>query len=402
MNASLCIVGGCGHIGLPLGIAFALAGAQVDLLDADENRVRKVAGGILPFWEEGAQSALAAALATGRLHATTAPEVLARAATVVVTIATSVDDFLEPGPGSFAGTMEQILAQMHDGQLLIVRSTLPPGTTQQVVVQAAGQGLDIDVAYCPERAAQGQVLDELHRLPQIVGGATAQAGNRAATLFEGLGVKVIHLLPLEAELAKLFTNAFRYIHFGIANQFDQVARHYSVEYRRICEAMTTDYPRLAALARPGLVGGPCLLKDTMHLDALGAVDFHFGEAAMEVNEGYVASLLDTVKARLSLAGRTAAILGMAFKGNCDDTRNSPAYCLLYLLQRECRRVLCTDPYIQDPSFVSLEKALAEADILFLGACHDAYREIRTARPIVDVFHFLKPAYTASPEARRAA
>ena len=215
-------------------------------------------------------------------------------------------------------------------------------------------------------------------------------------------MKVIPLSPLEAELAKLFTNAYRYIHFAVANQFDALARHFGVEGRRVREAMTTDYPRLAGFPRPGLVGGPCLFKDTSHLAALCPAEFPLGLAAMQVNEGFSNALVAAVQERVGLAGRTAAILGMAFKGDCDDARSSPAYRLREILSRECRRVLCTDPYLQDPGFVSLEEALAEADVLFLGACHDAYREIRTAKPLVDVFHFLDDGAAPHTGRRRAA
>jgi UDP-N-acetyl-D-mannosaminuronic acid dehydrogenase len=242
----------------------------------------------------------------------------------------------------------------------------------------------------------------LTRLPQIVGGVTARAAERSAALFELLGIKVIMLPPVEAELSKLFANAYRYISFAIANQFFAISQRFGADFDRIRRAMTTDYPRMAGFPTAGFAGGPCLLKDTMQLAAFNHNAFVIGQAAMMVNEGLPCMLVESAKAQYDLSGATAAILGMAFKGNSDDARDSLAYKLRKILSLECRRVLCTDPYIRDPSFVSLETALGEAEIFFLGACHDEYQNLVIAKPVVDVFHFLRPAVKEDVGRRSAA
>lgn len=390
-RSKIAIVGGCGHVGLPLGIVFAQAGAPVTLVDVDEARVREVADGRMPFFDAGADEALSAALHSGRLVVTTATEAIGTHEVVVVTIGTPVDEFLDPSVRAFDRVLDEVLGRMHDGQLLILRSTVFPGVTDRLARRVAERGLWIDVAHCPERIAQGRALEELVKLPQIVGGVTPEATIRAAGLFELLGVRVITLPPIEAELAKLFCNAYRYINFAISNQFYMLAEHLGADFHRIHAVATADYPRMAGFAKAGFAGGPCLLKDTLQLAAFNHRSFALGQAAMTVNEGLPFALVEAVKAQHPLVGATAAILGMAFKGNSDDPRASLAYKLRKVLTLECRRVLCTDPYVQDPSFVSLEAALAEADILFVGACHDPYRDLVTDKPVVDVFDFVRPS-----------
>jgi len=391
MNSSVCIVGGCGHVGLPLGIALARAGTRACLYDIDEARVREVRGGHVGYRERGADAALTEALATGRLEVTASPGAIGAGDVVVVTIGTPVDEFLDPRVRSFDLALDDILANMRAGQLLLLRSTVFPGVTDRLARRMEERGLDVDVAYCPERVAQGYALEELCHFPQIVGGATARAVRRAGDLFGLLGVAIIELSPIEAELAKLFTNAFRYINFAISNQFYLIAQNFGADFHRIYAAVTRDYPRMAGFAPAGFVGGPCLLKDTMQLGAFNHNTFGIGQAAMTVNEGLPRAMVDAVKGRRDLRGDTAAILGMAFKGGSDDPRASLSYKLRKVLTLECRRVICTDPHIQDPEFVPLERAIEEADIVFLGACHEEYRDLVIRKPVVDVFNFLKRA-----------
>jgi UDP-N-acetyl-D-mannosaminuronic acid dehydrogenase len=403
MRQSVCIVGGCGHIGLPLGIALASGGARVTLLDTSEARVRSVAAGRMPFLERGADDALADTLADGSLSVTMDPDAVGASESVVVTIGTPVDEFLSPQIRTFDRSMDDILDRMHDGQLLILRSTVFPGVTDRLDRRCRERGLRIDVAHCPERIAQGFALEETGSLPQIIGGATPKATRRASALFGTLGPKLIELPPVEAELCKLFCNTYRYINFSIANQFYLIADKFGADFARVRSAMTTDYPRMSGFPGAGFAGGPCLLKDTMQLAAFNHNDFVLGQAAMMINEGLPSFLVESAKRRYDLSTATVAILGMAFKGNNDDPRDSLAYKLRKVLTFEAAKVLCTDPYIQDPSFVSLEAALDEADVVFLGACHAEYGGLSIRKPVVDVFNFLKkPAEEGADSNRTAA
>jgi UDP-N-acetyl-D-mannosaminuronic acid dehydrogenase len=402
MSEPVCIVGGCGHVGLPLGIALAQSGVEVTLVDVDESRVEAVAAGRMPFLERGADEVLPGVLASGHLRVTTSPDAIHESEIVVVTIGTPVDEFMDPGVLSFDRAIDRVLDRMRDGQLLVLRSTVFPGVTDRLSRRVAERGFRIDVAHCPERIAQGFALEELTRLPQIIGGVTEGAAARSAALFGRLGIKIIKLPPIEAELSKLFANAYRYLSFAISNQFYVISERFGADFDRTWRAMTTDYPRMANFPRAGFAGGPCLLKDTMQLAAFNHNAFVIGQAAMMVNEGLPSVLVESAKARYDLPNATAAILGMAFKGNSDDSRDSLAYKLRKLLTLECRRVLCTDPFIRDASFVTLKTALEEADIIFLGACHNEYRNLIIDKPVVDVFRFLRPPSQDGSERRSAA
>jgi UDP-N-acetyl-D-mannosaminuronic acid dehydrogenase len=385
LAGSLAIVGGCGHVGLPLALAFARKGLRVDLLDTCAERVAQVNAGRMPFHEDDADALLAESLRQGLLRATTDPAVLEQASAVIVTIGTPVDEYLDPSVGEFDRAMTELLRQARPGQLLVLRSTVFPGMTDRLARQLERMGrADVDLAYCPERIVQGQSLVELERLPQLVAGATQRAADRAAVLFGLICPKVLFLRPVEAELAKLFCNAWRYINFAIANQFYVMAQHFEADFHKIYHALREDYPRMQSLARPGLAAGPCLLKDTMQLGAFNHGSFVLGQAAMMVNEGLPYLLVQDIKRAYPLADMTVGILGMAFKPNSDDPRSSLSYKLRKVLLLECRRVLCADPYVPDPELTPLAEVLDQADLLIVGTPHDCYRGLTCRQPLIDI------------------
>lgn len=384
----IAVVGGGGHVGLPFGLLLADFGHAVTLIDTDAARVEEIRAGRMPFFERGADEMLRRTLDSGRLQARTDLNALPEQDVVIVTIGTPVDEYLDPSILQFDRVMEAVLARMRAGQLLIIRSTVFPGVTARLGRTIAERELEIDLAYCPERIAQGYALEELTKLPQLVAGSTPAATRRAREFFAGLGARVIQLSTVEAELAKLFTNSYRYINFAISNQFYMIAERFGADFQRIYSAVTADYPRMTGFAPAGFAGGPCLLKDTMQLASFNHNLFALGQTAMMVNEGLPSFLVEQLKKARDLTRDTVGILGMAFKGNCDDPRSSLAYKLRKILTMECRRVLCTDPHIAHPDFVPLQTVLDEADVLIVAACHREYRDLRTAKPVVDVFGFL--------------
>jgi UDP-N-acetyl-D-mannosaminuronic acid dehydrogenase len=248
---------------------------------------------------------------------------------------------------------------------------------------------DVDLAYCPERIVQGKSLIELEQLPQLVGGTSERAAERAAELFSLICPKVIFLKPVEAELAKLFCNAWRYLNFAISNQFFVIAQQFEADFHRIHTALRDDYPRMQSLARPGFAAGPCLLKDTMQLGAFNHGSFVLGQAAMMINEGLPYLLVQDVKRAYPLADMTVGILGMAFKPNSDDPRSSLSYKLRKVLLVECKKVLCTDPYVDDKDLTPLAEVLDQANLLIVATPHDCYKGLQAKQPIVDITQTIK-------------
>ena len=381
------VVGGCGHVGLPLAIAFADRGLRVGIYDVNEAAVKQVGSGELPFQEQGAGEVLQRVLDSGRLTVGTDASVIADADAVVVVIGTPVDEHLNPDPHVVAETLGESIQHFGHGQLLVLRSTVYPGVTRGVERLFASHDLTVDVAFCPERIAEGKAMEELFTLPQIVAGRTQKVRDRAAALFSNLTDTIVELEPEEAELAKLFTNTWRYIKFAAANQFYVMANDHGLDFDRIRTALAHDYPRAADMPGAGFAAGPCLFKDTMQLAAFTDNSFVLGHAAMLVNEGLPLYLVTHLEKKHDLAGLKVGILGMAFKGESDDIRSSLSYKLKRILEFRAREVLCTDPYVSvDSSLVSLDRVLDECDLLILGAPHAAYRDLETSLPVVDVWN----------------
>jgi UDP-N-acetyl-D-mannosaminuronic acid dehydrogenase len=247
-------------------------------------------------------------------------------------------------------------------------------------------GKDVDVAFCPERIAEGKAMTELFELPQIVAARTERAMERSAKLFRSLTAQVVPLVPEEAELAKLFTNTWRYIRFAIANQLFMIANDYGLDFERIRGAMAHDYPRAADLPGAGFAAGPCLLKDTMQLAAFNNNNFTLGHAAMMVNEGLPLYVVHRLEQRYDLPAMTVGILGMGFKAGSDDPRDSLSYKLKRILRFKARDVLTTDPHVTtDSDLVPLDEVLERADLLVIGTPHRTYADLQPRQPVVDIW-----------------
>lgn len=383
----IVIVGGCGHVGLPLGLAFAKSGARVFLLDIDQRKIDEINSGKMPFMEDGADELLRE-LAGKSIVATKDESCLNDANTVVTVVGTPVDRHLNPNVNEIYASIDQVLSRMPEDALLILRSTVYPGVSKLVYERIRSKGKKIHLAFCPERIAEGKALAELSALPQIVSAFEPVAAQRAKELFLRLTPTVIELQPLEAELGKLFTNSWRYLNFAISNQFYTLAESYGLDFYRIYDAVTRDYPRMRSFARPGFAAGPCLLKDTLQLAAFAKNNFFLGHAAMLVNEGLPNFLVEHLRP-MGLSDKSVAILGMAFKGDSDDTRESLSCKLRNLLRVEAKEVLCTYPYVKEPYLVPLETAVQHADIVILGAPHSIYKELQVpkGKTVVDIWNF---------------
>lgn len=384
-RVDVAVVGGCGHVGLPLGLAFASRGLKTVVFDINRASVAKVSSGEMPFDEPGTREVLRHVLDQGAFTATSEPEVLLGAGAVVVVIGTPIDKHLNPEALDVPREVARLSQHLVDGQLLVLRSTLYPGVTAMVERQFAEQGRRIDVAFCPERIAEGKAMVELFSLPQLVSGRTPEARTRAADLFRHLTPEIVELGPEEAELAKLFTNTWRYIKFATANQLFMIANDFGLDYAKIRDALVYEYPRAQDLPLAGLAAGPCLLKDTMQLAAFNNNQFTLGHSAMLINEGLPLYAVGRLQERFDLPHLTVGILGMAFKAESDDIRSSLSYRLKRILAFKARRVLCTDPYVtNDPDLTPLDEVLLQSDLLVIGAPHDLYRGIETDLPVIDL------------------
>ena len=391
MNQSVDVVvmGGGGHVGLPLGIALARSGLGTVLFDIDELTLATVRSGTMPFMEPGAEALLQQVLAEGLLDGTSDPTVMSEAEVVIVVIGTPIDEHLNPDPWAVREAIDEIANHLRDGQLLVLRSTVFPGSTRLIEEMLEDRGMKLDVVFCPERIAEGKAMTELYELPQIVSGRSPEAAARAEKLFRRLTDKIVHLTPEEAELAKLFTNTWRYIKFATANQLFMIANNYGLDYERIRRGLVEGYERAQDLPSAGFAAGPCLFKDTMQLAAFNDNNFTLGHAAMTVNEGLPLYLVSRIERDTDLRNSTVGILGMAFKGESDDVRSSLSYKLKRILRYRAKRVLTTDPFVTvDPDLMPLEQVLVEADLLVIGAPHSIYADLDPEQPVIDIWNLL--------------
>jgi len=366
------IIGGFGHVGLPLGITLADAGFTVGLYDIDASKCRVIEAGKMPFTEYGAEPILKRVIGD-TLFVSPDIDCVSRARVIIITIGTPIDEYLSPRTAPLFVLADSLLPHLSADQCVVLRSTVYPGTSRRLQAHFTQKGSPAHLAYCPERIVQGHAIEELRKLPQIVSGFSEKALQMSRELFTSLGVEIIETEPEEAEMVKLFLNAWRYIQFAASNQFFVVAKERGLDYSRILHAMKHHYDRARDLPGPGFAAGPCLLKDTMQLAAANRNQFLLGHAAMMINEGLPAFLLHSLQAEgVVLAGKTVGILGMAFKANIDDARESLSYKLRKLLAFHGAQVLCSDEFIRDPAFVSKED-LTRADLVIVGVPHDAYR-----------------------------
>lgn len=372
---------GIGRVGLPFALSFANAGVTVHGVDRNSDHVETVNSGTLPFLEEGAGPLLKDSLAAGTFQATIdTQEAVSQADVVVLTVGTPLNSDLRADTSQLKSALSEIGPVIKPGTLVIARSTFSPGTTERIVIPTLERisgltlGEDIFVAFCPERIAEGKAVEELRALPEIIGGVDGASFEMAAAVFGLLGrSKLLHRTdPLSAELAKLFTNVYRYVNFALANEYALIAEHYERDAHHIIRTLREGYGR-APIPLPGPAGGPCLSKDGYFLiEELTFPDFVL--TAWKLNDSVPAHLVQRLRSRLKESGQTLnntkiAVLGQAFKADIDDDRLSPSLRVIDQLERLGADVWVHDPYLSD---VHLDDALRGAQGVILATNHGMY------------------------------
>jgi len=385
----ITVIGGCGHVGLPLSVMFASRGRKVCALDINKNVLNLVNEGKIPFVDEDLDKYLKKAISEGCFLASDDPDFIKKSGVIIIIIGTPVDEHLNPKVYELKNVLEKYLNYFKDGQLIVLRSTLYPGTSKIINDFFKTKKLSVDVAFCPERIAQGFSVKELVELPQIVSSFTPSGLERTKQLFSALTDDIVVLDPIEAELAKLFTNTWRYINFAIANQFYMVANDLGLDFYKIHNAMTYNYPRTKGFPKAGFAAGPCLFKDTMQLASFSKNNFFLGHSAMLVNEGLPNYIVDRLKLKHDLSSTVIGILGMTFKADTDDIRESLSFKLKKLLELEVKNVYCSDFHLSSDNYFSEEELIDKCDIIILATPHKRYRSLDfKGKKVYDMWNFL--------------
>jgi UDP-N-acetyl-D-mannosaminuronic acid dehydrogenase len=407
------VVVGCGAIGLPLATAFATRGFEVLGVDTDPARLAALREGRVGAIDEGLGDALAAAVAAGRLTFADAPAASGRPRAFILAVPTPVDQ--RPVLGHVEAAAASVVRAARDGDLMLVRATVPVGTTRRLAAAAAACGRRLLVAACPDRSVAGQCFVEQFSVPHLIGGIDADATRAAAQLFARLGTTIAVSSPEVAEAAKLFANVQRDVTFALANQLALAAEQLDLDFGEIARAASDGYPRFS-LARPGPVGGPCLTKDTALLaHSLAAGSLSVPVAARALNESLLDHVAEAVARHVDGAARPViAVLGLAFKGDpaTADRRGSFGIALARrlqadLAQAQLRQFEPTDGHDLDRQ--DLDRIVAGADVVVIANDHPRIsaldpaalaRSLRAGALIYDACCALAPVAGALPNAVR--
>jgi UDP-N-acetyl-D-mannosaminuronic acid dehydrogenase len=366
---------GLGRVGLPLALCFADRGLRVLGVDRDAERLRAVQAARMPFAETGAQELLERVAASGRLTVSDSVPDAARARHIVITLGTPSFSHIEIDMREIRAALDDLLAVLRPGHALILRSTIAPGTTDFVAgYLAKRRGLDVGgevfVAHAPERIAAGRFLEEIGTLPCIVGGVGERSGEEVARLFEVFGAPIVQTTPVQAELAKIWTNILRYTQFALPNLLMMDCEQHGANVFAVIDLVNRDYPR-GGIAPPGLTAGSCLRKDFAFSEERSAAPGML-LAVSRVNESVPLFLVEGIKRRLGdLSGRKIAVLGLAFKRDTDDERDSLAHKLVRLLERELADVAVCDPRVPTPT-QPFEDAMRNAGAVIVATNHSDF------------------------------
>ncbi len=377
-TADVAVVG-LGRVGLPLALSFADRGLDVIGVDNDPARLRAVREGRMPFAETGVQALLERVTSArpGRLSLSERVAEAAGARHIVITLGTPSFSHIEIDMRDIRSALDDLLGVLAPGHSLILRSTVAPGTTDFVAGYLAKHrgfqvGEEVMVAHAPERIAAGRFLEEIETLPCIIGGVGARSGEAAAELFGVFGAPVVQTTPVQAELAKIWTNILRYASFALPNLLMMDCERHAANVFEVIDLINRDYPR-GGIAQPGLTAGTCLRKDFTFSEERSAAPGML-LAVSRVNESVPLFLLEGAKRRLgSLENRKVAVLGLSFKADTDDERDSLAHKLIRLLERELADVAVHDPHVPTPT-VSFEEAVDAAEVVVVATNHAEFRE----------------------------
>jgi UDP-N-acetyl-D-mannosaminuronic acid dehydrogenase len=279
------------------------------------------------------------------------------------------------------------LPHLTPSQTIVLRSTVAPGATEFLDRYLRKRGSKVGLAFCPERVVQGKGVTEIQSIPQFVTATSPRALKIARSLFSKVSPLVIEMSPREAEFGKLICNTFRYITFAATNQLYMICAQAGIDYLELLEKMKRGYPRMAYIPGPGFAAGPCLMKDTMQLFAFNRHNFPLGQMAMTINEGLPNFLVDQLRRKTKLRGKKVGILGMAFKAESDDIRDSLSYKLGKILRFEGAEVIYSDEYVEDPTFIPKEELCRQAEIIIVGVPHKAYKTLKIPKSatVVDLW-----------------
>ena len=385
-NFDICIIGGVGHIGLPLGLAFANKNKKVILYDVHKKNIELVKNKKMPFIEYGAEKILRNKFKN--LEITSDPNFISKAKFIIICIGTPVSSNLKPKTKPFLDFFNFYKKFKKKKQILIIRSSVYPGVCDKVrkILNYSN-----DISYCPERIVQGLAIYELPKLTQIISGYSKNSIKESSKLFKEICKDVIQSSVKEAELIKLFSNAYRYVNFSIANQFYMMCKNLNLDYKNVREKMMIGYYRNSNIPKAGFTAGPCLLKDTIQLSHFFQNKFELAKSAMKINEGLPKFIIDDLAKNYKIKNKTLGILGLTFKSDTDDTRDSLSLKLIDYCKKKKLKYLVSDEFCSFKNNISTKELIKNSDIIIVATPHKKYSNLNIPKKkiLVDIWNIIK-------------
>ena len=383
----ICIIGGAGHVGAPLGLALSSKGYNVALIDKNQKNIKKINNGIMPFVEDGCEKLLKKMIHKRKIFATSKLNEVKKCKYIIVCIGTPINNRFKPDLKKFFNFFYSLKKYLNKNHVIIIRSSIYPGVSNRIfnIIKKRCKNL----SYCPERIAQGKSLTELPKLSQIISGKNVKAKIESGKIFKKICKKIIYTKIIEAELIKLFSNAYRYINFSISNQFYLICKNEGLDFFKVRNLMRDNYKRNADIPLAGFTAGPCLLKDTMQLSSFYNHRFPLFHDAMSINESLPRFIINKLNEKYNLKKKTVGVLGLSFKAENDDIRDSLSIKLLKKLKSKKIKTLQSDEYYEDKKNVDKNVLIKKSDIIIIATPHKAYKNIKINKNkvLVDVWGF---------------
>ena len=386
---NICMIGGAGHVGAPLGLVLSSKGYNVTLIDKNKKNIQSINRGQMPFLEEGSSKLLKKMIYKKNIFATEKLSEVKMAKYIIVCIGTPINNQLNPQLKSFLNFFYDLKKFLNKNHIIIIRSSVYPGICDKVFDIIKSKC--VNLSYCPERIVQGKAIVELPKLSQIISGKNNKAKIESGEIFKKITKKVIYTEIIEAELIKLFSNAYRYINFSISNQFYMICKNQNLDFSKIRNIMRDDYKRNANIPMAGFTAGPCLLKDTMQLSSFYNHKFSLGHTAMSINEGLPKFLIKQLEQKYNLRKKTVGVLGLTFKSDTDDIRDSLAIKLIRLLKLKKIKTLQSDEYYIDKDNVHKDTLIKKSDIIIISTPHKSYKNLKISKKkeLVDIWGLIE-------------
>jgi UDP-N-acetyl-D-mannosaminuronic acid dehydrogenase len=399
LDESAVAVVGMGYVGTSLSAVLADHGVRVCGVDIDTERVERITAGECPVEEAVVTDRFETNVEADQITATDEFDAIADYQTVIVTVGTPLSES-DPDLSSVEAATESISTHLSAGQTIIYRSTLPAETTEETIlpILESGTGLtvgeDFQLAFCPERMAEGSAYEDLTTTLVVVGGVTETCSERVVEFWEAVGLDTYTVSsPTAAELTKLADNWWIDLNIALANEVALLSEKLGVDVLEVIAAANTLEKGTGNvnILYPGAgVGGSCLVKDPWFVANLGdkhGLNLETPRVSRRVNERMPAHIIDLLHSELpDLEGRRIAVLGYAFKSGTDDTRNTPAKAIIQSLQDHNANTHVADPYVPADVIQAavgiqperLSEVVSGADAVVIVTGHDAYRSLEAA------------------------